>query len=205
MTTAQRANTKNPSYSARLRNLEMVWWKKWLDVQRPYRWYLKKQDPKNTLEVGCGIGRNLKNLLPLKAIGVDHNLTSVEQARARGLSAFTPEEFLNSSHAMPESFDTLLLSHLLEHLSEKESLSLLETYLPFLKKGGQVICIVPQEKGYSSDTTHVRFIDRKEMTILFAKSGIILKKIESFPFPRLFGKVFTYNETIAIGNIPENE
>ena len=50
------------SYADRLRRKEDARWKQVLDVQAPYRWNLRRQELGRTLDVGCGIGRNLVSL-----------------------------------------------------------------------------------------------------------------------------------------------
>src|SRR5204863_244052 len=79
---------------------ENVWWKRLLDVQRPYRAHLRRLRLGLVLEVGCGIGRNLDHLRGT-SIGVDRNRRAVEIARGRGLKAFTPEELRASPWATP--------------------------------------------------------------------------------------------------------
>ena len=94
--------TDETGYTERLSRLESVWWKRWLDVQRPYRWNLRRLALGYVLDVGCGTGRNLINLGGRAAgVGVDHNPTSVAAARARGLEAFLPDDFRASPHAAP--------------------------------------------------------------------------------------------------------
>lgn len=103
-------DTKNQSYSERLLNKQTAKWKEILDVQAPYRWNLQRLNLGFTLDIGCGIGRNLINLKG-NGIGIDHNFHSVEVCRARGFTAFTPEEFQRSSFDEPEKFDSILLAH----------------------------------------------------------------------------------------------
>ena len=48
-------------------------WKRILDVQAPYRWNLRRLlGTRRTLDVGCGIGRNLVNL-PVGSVGVSRH------------------------------------------------------------------------------------------------------------------------------------
>jgi 2-polyprenyl-3-methyl-5-hydroxy-6-metoxy-1,4-benzoquinol methylase len=89
------------------------------------------------LDVGCGVGRNLAHL-GSRAVGVDHNAHSVEVARSRGCTAFTPEQLITSGNAEPGSYDSLLAAHLLEHLPEPEATELLGSYLPLVRRGGRV-------------------------------------------------------------------
>ena len=62
-------------YAQRLQQLQQARWKLALDVQRPYRWNLERLCSGRVLEVGCGIGRNLRNArrLMITPVGVDTN------------------------------------------------------------------------------------------------------------------------------------
>ena len=89
--------TGTEQYADRLVRLQTARWKRWLDVQAPFRWNLRRLDPGFTLEIGCGIGRNLLHLRG-QSVGVDTNAHCVGAARGRGLTAFTPEEFRHDAH-----------------------------------------------------------------------------------------------------------
>src|SRR5689334_18506356 len=136
--------TADRRYAARLVTQEAAWWKRLLDVQAPYRWNLRRLQPGFTLDIGCGIGRNLLHLAG-NGIGVDHNAHSVEIARARGLQALTADEFRASPFNAPARFDSLLLAHVVEHMDESQAIALLQSYLHTLKSGGKIIIITPQE------------------------------------------------------------
>ncbi len=58
--------------------------------------------------------------------------------------------------------------------------------------------ITPQERGYRSDSTHVTFTGFAELTQLCQDLGLASTRRYSFPFPRMLGKVFTYNEFVMI-------
>jgi SAM-dependent methyltransferase len=179
------------------------WWKRLLDVQRPYRGHLRSLAPGRFLEVGCGIGRNLFNARAFAdGLGIDHNPASVEMARARGLNAMTTGEFLGSRFAIREGFDSLLLSHLLEHLTPAEALDLVVRYLPFVRSSGQVIVITPQESGFRSDLTHVHFFDFEGCASLLSAAGLTQLHHHSFPLPRWAGPLFTYNEFVTVAKVP---
>jgi SAM-dependent methyltransferase len=190
-------NTNEFGYSARLLKKEDVWWKKFLDVQAPYRWNLRRLNPGFTIDIGCGLGRNLLHLNG-NGIGIDHNQHAVEIARSRGLQAFTIEDFQESPFNKAALFDSILLSHVAEHLTEKEVVELLKTHLPLLKPNGQVIIICPQDSGYRSDPTHVQFLDFGRLRLIARQAGLMPVREYSFPFPRVFGHFFKYNEFVAI-------
>src|SRR5689334_5543404 len=127
-------DTASEAYAERLQRREGARWKQFLDVQRPYRWNMRRLDLGRTLDVGCGIGRNLPTL-PAGSLGVDHNPSSIAVARSRGLNAITTQELAArypEPPAVPE-YDSLLLSHVLEHMTRDEGIGLLEHYLPFVR------------------------------------------------------------------------
>lgn len=190
-------DTRGDEYTARLDRLGGTWWKRALDVQRLYRRNLHRLDLGVTLDVGCGIGRNLA-ALPPGSVGVDHNATSVRLARSRGLTAFLPEAFAATHQDRSAIFDSLLFAHVLEHMDEPESRRLVEAYLPFVRPGGRVVLICPQERGYASDSTHVRFLDDDAMSALCRSVGLTVERAYSFPFPRPAGRVFPHNEFVVV-------
>jgi SAM-dependent methyltransferase len=194
------APTALPEYTERLATLETSGLKRLLPTQAPYRWNIRRLKLGRVLDVGCGLGRNLLGLSP-DSVGVDHNEHSVATARARGLNAYTPDEFTASEDGKPGSFDSLLCAHVLEHLDQDVAEELLTTYLPSLKPGGKVVVITPQEAGYASDATHVRFVDFDGLRAHAGTAGIDVVRTYSFPLPRVAGKSFKYNEFVMVGRL----
>ena len=184
-------------YTRRLQEISGRGWKRF--VPNPYAWKVRRLATGRVLDIGCGIGRCLDFLRP-RGVGVDPNETAVQVCRDNGHQAFVPEEFetVYGDHAPDRQFDTLLCSHVLEHLDEPTGVELLTTYRSFLTASGRVVLITPQERGQRSDATHVRFMDVAALTRLCEKSGLVIEKISSFPLPRMFGRWFIYNETITI-------
>jgi 2-polyprenyl-3-methyl-5-hydroxy-6-metoxy-1,4-benzoquinol methylase len=194
---ARNAQTRDVAYARRLQRLEGQRWKRMVDAQAPYRWNIRRLNLGFVLDVGCGIGRNLRHLQG-DGVGVDHNPTSIDVARDAGLTAFTPDEFLESDYARPGRFDSLLLAHVLEHLPEDRVRDVVDGYLPYIRSGGSVVFITPQERGYASDATHVRFVGFAESTSLARELGLTVARRYSFPFPRVAGRVFAYNEFVVV-------
>jgi 2-polyprenyl-3-methyl-5-hydroxy-6-metoxy-1,4-benzoquinol methylase len=191
-----RASTASETYTQRLQKLGSKRIKRILKVQEPYRRRYQKIIIGSTLDIGCGVGRVLQ-WLSADSVGVDHNPMSVDHCRKMGLRAFTNHEFDTSVHK--EKFDNLLLAHLLEHLSEEDQIQILRTYLPCLKEGGKIIVVTPQQRGYKSDSTHITYTDGDEVALLFEQLQIKVDSSKSFPFPRVVGRVFTYNEFQVVG------
>jgi cyclopropane fatty-acyl-phospholipid synthase-like methyltransferase len=191
-------DTSKQTYTNRLYKLEYKRWKQLLNVQYPYQRDLLKSKPGRTLDIGCGIGRYLK-ILPKGSIGIDHNKYSVEQVKRMGLEAHTVNEFDINIGLYKESFDSILLAHILEHLTFEEGEKLIKKYLPLLKKNGKVIVHCPQEQGFTTDQTHVTFLDSTKLENIMELAGLSNIKYNSFPLPRVFGKIFKYNEFRIIG------
>lgn len=194
--------TEAESYARRLERTQLVWWKRLLPVQLPYRWNLRRQHLGRTLDVGCGLGRNLGSL-PVGSMGVDHNARAIEVARSLGLDAVTVEEFELAASEELGGFDSILLAHIIEHLTPADAQALVTSYLPYLKPGGKVFFVCPQERGYRSDPTHVWFAQRHELEDLCRRVGLVPVRSFSFPFPRSLGKAFIYNETCVLAIAPQ--
>ena len=195
------ATTEGVDYTQRLQRKSGAGWKKLLNVQAPYRWNIRRLKLGYTLDVGCGIGRNLGHL-DGNGVGVDHNATSIAAARAAGFTAYTVDEFLTSDLATPDRFDAMLAAHLVEHVQADEAREIVGSYLPYVRSGGRAVFITPQERGYASDASHVRFAGFAEVASLCAELGLKVDKQYSFPFPRAAGKVFTYNEFVTVASKP---
>lgn len=189
--------TNEKDYTEGLLYRQSAWWKKLFNVQYPYKWNIQRLKPGFVLDIGCGIGRNLLHL-DGNGIGVDHNPTSIEVSKNRGLEAYNVEDFLASAYNTPETFDSILLAHVAEHMTEDDFVGLLKQYVHLLKANGKIIVITPQEKGFKSDDTHVQFMDFGIVKGMLKKVGFNNVKQYSFPFPRIIGHIFKFNEFITV-------
>lgn len=191
-------STDGQDYTDRLKRLEGPLWKRVLDVQAPYRWNVRRLfGDREVLDVGCGIGRNLAHLAP-HGVGVDHNEHSVRLCRERGLVAFTTEEFAGTEYATPGRFGGLLAAHLVEHMPREQAVDILKGYDKYLAPGARIVLICPQEKGYTTDSTHVAFTDFDGLADVAGQLGWAVDRRISFPLPRAAGKVFPYNEFVLV-------
>ena len=194
-------NTQDAAYAEQRLGAERVWWKRLLDVQRPYRGHLRRLELGFVLEIGCGVGRNLEHLRG-SSVGVDHNRRAVEIARKRGLVAYTPEELRGSSWATAGRFDSLLFSHVLEHMTAKQASALVRGYVNLLRDGGRAVVMTPQEAGFRSDPTHVEYMDFEKVGAVLRDAGLAVERSYSFPLPRLAGALFKYNEFVTVARKP---
>ncbi len=183
-------------YARRLQRLSGRRWKRM--VPNPYRWNVRRLATGRVLDIGCGIGRCLDFVRP-RGVGVDPNEAAIAVCRQNGHEAYTPDEFGATHHPKGgRTFDTLLCSHVLEHLDEPTGVALIESYLPYLGDEGRVVLITPQERGQRSDATHVRLMDAAALESLAGRCNLRIEKMSSFPLPRLFGRWFIYNETVTV-------
>lgn len=189
---------KELEYAERLLASQNKWWKRLLNLQWPYRLFLRTLHLGLTLDVGCGVGRNLKNL-GSNTVGVDIDEAAVRIARNRGFVAYTVPDFEKSKWAREGSFDSLLFAHVLEHMRKDEARETIRFYLKYLRKQGRIVMIVPQERGFKADSTHKVFLDFTDLCEILEFVGIKAIHKCSFPFPRFTGKIFKYNESIVIG------
>ena len=192
--------TRDSAYAQRLSDLQGARWKRLVSAQRPYRWNLGRLDLGRTLDVGCGIGRNLENLGG-DGVGVDHNADAVAVCRARGFVAYSSEEFPDSVDGKPSNFTSLLFAHVLEHMARRDATALVHMYLRYLARPGKVVFITPQERGHASDPTHAEFMDTEVLTGIATDCGLAVERSYSFPFPRRFGRLFTYNEFVLVATV----
>lgn len=191
-------STAGKNYTDGLIYRQSAWWKKLFNVQYPYLLNIRSLKPGFVLDIGCGIGRNLLHL-DGNGIGVDHNQTSVDVCTSRGLTAFTAEDFALSLFNISGSFDSMLLAHVAEHMTEQDFVALVKQYVYLIKAKGKIIVITPQESGYASDDTHIQFMDFDKIAALLKQAGFNIQKQYSFPFPRFVGRFFKYNEFVSVG------
>ena len=173
-------------------------WRKWLDPQRPYRWNIRRLHLGRVLDVGCGVGRNLAHL-DGNGVGIDHNPDSVAVARARGSDGTRHRRLRRIGRCRAGGYDALLFAHVLEHMTPQQATALVIEYLPYVRPGGAVAVICPQERGQRSDATHVTFMPPEQIESVLAGAGVRVERVGSFPFPRLAGRWFTHNETVVVG------
>lgn len=189
--------TSAPEYTERLTRLQGARWKASPLVQLPFRAYVMALRLGRCLDVGCGVGRLLRHMAA-GSVGIDHNPTSVEVCRQRGLVAYATAELDSDDSARLGIFDSILLAHVLEHVSGEVGDALIENYLPWLGPTGKVVVITPQEVGQRSDPTHVRWVDHGVVREHASRLGLTVEATYSFPFPRPFGRIFIYNEFITV-------
>ena len=161
------------------------------------------KDPIRVCDIGCGCGMTLieMNVHGCDGIGIDPSEQAVAYCRSRGVDA-TQGALPDRLDIPDDSFDAVIMLHVLEHTSDDEA-SLLEAYR-VLKSGGVLICMVPAyswlwTKRGENFTHHYRRYTRatleKVLRVVENSQIILLSYIDSFLFPlsvmqRLAWKIF---------------
>jgi hypothetical protein len=86
-------------------------------------------------------------------------------------------------------------------LSTLDGIALIRTYLSYVKPAGRVCLITPQESGYRSDPTHVRFVDFDGLAEMADVVGLRTTRHYSFPLPRSMGRMFRHNEFVQVATL----
>ena len=156
------------------------------------------------VDLGCGVGALLARL-PAGSIGLEVNRASIAHCQEQGLDVSyydgaADDWALAPVAASSTRFDTLLVSHVLEHFDGPDRIlrRLLEAAGPLGLR--QVLVIVPGRAGFRHDATHRTFVDAAMLSAPELAAGTAFDRSEISWFPgnlRAIGDVFTYHEMRA--------
>lgn len=162
--------------------------------------FVKKLTNPKVLDYGCNTGyflKILKDMAPSgKYYGADINLHALASARAKNPDIHF---FDLNTEQINEKFDAIILSHVLEHVSDPQAL--INKLTSYLNKGGHLLVAVPQERIRGDATIfqilynmlrfrfvnpHILKIDYSQMNEYCQKNGLnIVDKVYTnyfFPF-----------------------
>ena len=168
-------------------------------IRKIYLWQVRRHVLGNAIDFGCGVGEHLSTFSK-NSIGLEVNESTVKYCQSRGMNVqlYQPDE---DNYALkdipPGQFQTLVISHVLEHIKDPEEV--LKKLMDACDRIGlkRIFIVVPCEKGFAHDKTHLTFITRDFIgkKNLENGNGFRLSKWGYFPFNFQFiGKLFVYNE-----------
>ncbi len=141
------------------------------------------------LDIGCGVGIYTEKYSG-HSLGIDANDNNIKICQEKKINAIKADA---NSYVLENLFDSILLSHVLEHLTEPSKV--LENAYLCAKKGGLIIIVVPCLtafiSGFNDLIGHKQFINEEYLDYyLLKKFGCKKLKSYSFPFVDLpfFGK-----------------
>lgn len=179
-----------PSFSKILLSKLIYLYPSWRDQARMRVFYAKRVENGSFLDVGCGQGGNLLTLQSLgwKAEGIDFDAAAIKIAKGRGLNVSAGD--LYSKKYKSESFDLILLCHVIEHLPSPEET--IGECLRILKKGGKLIIITPNGSGMGhkkfkrnwrglETPQHLQIFNPQSLGIISRRAGFASANVFSSP------------------------
>ncbi len=123
----------------------------WRDEKRNQVLYVPFVKNGHLLDVGCGAGHGMEMLerYGWKTTGTDFDPLAIANAKSKGLDVYLGE--LEDQHFADNSFDAVLLSHVIEHVPHP--IQLLKECHRVLKPGGHLVVITPN----AASTGHKQF------------------------------------------------
>lgn len=113
-------------------------------IDLPLKYFAERKG--RLLEVGCGAGDTMKIAVNMgwDAVGLDVDLKAVANARGKGLTVHLGQ--LADQRFADESFDLVLMSHVIEHVHDP--LALLRECRRVLRKDGLLVVFTPNTESW---------------------------------------------------------
>jgi 2-polyprenyl-3-methyl-5-hydroxy-6-metoxy-1,4-benzoquinol methylase len=189
------------------------WWfqgRKEIVMKLIEKYYKTKKDSM-VLDIGCGTGMMVKNLLKYgNVLAMDKDARAIEYAKSKApeanfLLGYFPENY-------PEGkFDLITAFDVMEHIDDDEKS--FEVVTALLKPGGIFVATVPAYNflwtAHDEVNFHKRRYSKKDLAEKIIKTGLVIRKISyynSFLFVpgvtiKMFKKFTPFNKTkIDLGN-----
>lgn len=153
------------------------------------------------LDVGCGPGNTAKHLLaqkPLELIGFDLSAEMVSLARQNVQGGIFYVQDSREAQFPEQSFDAIILSFCIVHLTHEEACSLLKKAAQWLKPGGLVYVsfMEGKEKGFettsfSEDPIFFNYFSSNEVVELLKREQVEPFSVAKQEYPEQDGTVTT--------------
>jgi len=133
--------------------------------------WLAELHPKRILDIGCGVGyltSAVQERTGAQVIGIDFSQIAIEESR----ELYSPQIFLRADAVHipfpPNSFDSILVINLIEHLCETDQRRLLAEVKRVLKEEGRLILSTPDSNSLYTqiaihDPTHLAELSREDL------------------------------------------
>lgn len=155
----------------------------WDHHHQSFASFVARQDPLRVLEIGGGHGKLASNVARMK--DVDWVIVEPNPSADETCPAMVIDAFFSPSLAIGLNFDTIVHSHVLEHIYEPASFC--RDLATVLNEGGQVIVSVPNmtemlRRGYTNclNFEHTYFLREEYLYWLMGQAGFDLVDQEYF-------------------------
>lgn len=142
-----------------------------------FQQFIKKNDV--VLDVGCGYGEFINNIVCGKKIAVDLN-KSVKRYLNKDIRFFS-ESSTKMSSIKDNSIDKIFVSNFFEHIKKEDIIKTIDEIKKKLKTRGEVLILQPNirfcAKDYWMFFDHITALDDRVLEEVFFSKGFRLKKI----------------------------
>jgi trans-aconitate methyltransferase len=158
--------------------------------------YFKEGD---VVDLGFGTGEFLDYVKSKgrKITGIDSNTFLVNMCKERGFDVTIDDVTqLNTIHT---PMSNAIIDNVLEHLDMEQINSFFDKVSKKMKKGGTLVVIVPDSKGYQRDPTHKTFVNKEIISQMCSKYGCSIKDNFLHPFNMGFmGRILYLNMQVFV-------
>jgi trans-aconitate methyltransferase len=143
---------------------------------------LSQFSDKDIVDLGCGTGEFLKYLKikKRKFTGIDNNPHLVDLCVKMGFDVVMDD--VTKLENVKAPIDNAVIDNVLEHLEVSQTDSFFAALKTKMNKGGTLVVIVPDKKGYQYDPTHKTFVNKELMLQMCKKYDLQLANSFLHPF-----------------------
>lgn len=143
---------------------------------------LNQFSDKDIVDLGCGTGEFLRflKIKNRKFSGIDNNPHLVDMCVKMGFDVVMDDVTKLDNVKAP--IHNAVIDNVLEHLEVSQTDSFFGALARKMEKGGTLVVVVPDKKGYKYDPTHKTFVNKKLMQEMCDKYGVKLHKSFLHPF-----------------------
>ena len=194
---------KSTSFTSKLLGLLVYIHPAWRDTQAANIFYLPSNNGGLLLDVGCGSGDAMRVMQQKgwRTVGVDFDEKAIANAKRKGLEVYHGDLF--SQKFEDESFDAILMNHVIEHVPSPKDL--FSECNRVLKKNGVMVVITPNanSRGHQHYGRHWRGLETPQHLQIFTpRSLATLGKRSNFAsvksFSSLQGTSYILNQSALL-------
>jgi len=160
---------------------------------------LKQFSDGHIVDLGCGTGEFLR-FLKIKNrsfSGIDNNPHLVEKCVKMGF--YVAMDDVTTLQNIEGPIENAVIDNVLEHLEISQTDLFFKALKTKMSKGGTLVVVVPDKKGYKYDPTHKTFVNRELMQQMCDKHGLTLHHSFLHPFNSSFvGSVLYLNMQVFV-------
>lgn len=160
---------------------------------------LNQFSDKDIVDLGCGTGEFLRflKLKNRKFSGIDNNPHLVDMCVKMGFDVVMDDVTKLDNVKAP--IHNAVIDNVLEHLEVSQTDAFFGALCRKMEKGGTLVVVVPDKKGYKYDPTHKTFVNKVLMQEMCDKYGLKLKDSFLHPFNMGFmGAVLYLNMQVFV-------